>query len=79
MCDMTVTVTPYLTCDVTPCVTSFPTLLYKREEKEKEKKRILNIDLAVGASQWLREAVYDTVHLYTFPEVSLHTPTAVHR
>jgi len=25
-------------------------LLYKREEKEKEKKRILNIDLAVGAS-----------------------------
>ena len=48
-CD--VTVTPYLTCDVTQGVTSFPMLLYKREEKEKEKKRILNIDLAVGASQ----------------------------
>jgi len=31
----------------------------KEKRKRKEKKRILNIDLAVRASQWLREAVYD--------------------
>ena len=32
----------------------------KEKRKKKEKKRILNIDLAVKASQWLREAVYDS-------------------
>jgi len=69
---VTMTVTPYLTYNITLCVTSFPTLLQKRKEKEKEKKRILNIDLAVRASQWFREAVYDTLQpgsslLYTFP------------
>jgi len=31
----------------------------KEKRKEQEKKRILNIDLAVRASQWLRETVYD--------------------
>jgi len=35
-------------------------LSHASEEKEKERKRILNIDLAVGVSQWLRETVYDT-------------------
>ena len=33
----------------------------KKKKKRKEKKRILNIDLAVKASQWLRETVYDTM------------------
>jgi len=28
-------------------------------DKKKKKKRILNIDLAMRASQWLKEAVYD--------------------
>ena len=47
------TVTPYLTCNILSHAS------VKEKRKRKEKKRILNIDLAARASQWLREAVYD--------------------
>ena len=35
--------------------------------KRKEKKRILNINLAVRTSQWLKEAVYNT-YIFVSPD-----------
>jgi len=41
----------------------------KEKRKRKEKKRILNIDLAVRASQWLRETVYNTEEVGDYGKV----------